>query len=148
MTEMTDGYFDGRDPNSPEPSAERPDKYRLGFQTGRDDMRKMRLRGLPGVPGTVGVSCPGAVGVTGPTTSVGYQLQDSEIVGSTPLPKVRGQSMTESTTEQVQRIITKIETIRAKWNGNPEYALDLDVELLALRMLLLHLALTKPGSSP
>jgi hypothetical protein len=40
MTEMTDGYFDGRDPNSPEPSANRSARYRHGFQMGRDDLRK------------------------------------------------------------------------------------------------------------
>ena len=40
MTEMTDGYFDGRDPTSPAPSANRSASYRHGFQMGRDDLRR------------------------------------------------------------------------------------------------------------
>ena len=40
MTEMTDGYFDGRDPDSPEPSINRSASYRHGFQMGRDDLSR------------------------------------------------------------------------------------------------------------
>lgn len=37
--DMVDGYCDGRDPNSPEPSANRSFSYRHGFANGRDDLR-------------------------------------------------------------------------------------------------------------
>lgn len=36
--EVLEGYHDGRDPNSPEPSANRSASYRFGFQNGRDDL--------------------------------------------------------------------------------------------------------------
>src|SRR6202047_3552001 len=42
-TEMLDGYFDGFDPDSPEPSGNRSASYRHGFWNGRDD-RKGRPR--------------------------------------------------------------------------------------------------------
>ncbi len=35
--EMCEGYFDGRDLSSPEPSANRTFCYRHGFANGRDD---------------------------------------------------------------------------------------------------------------
>lgn len=38
MDETLEGYFDGRDPDSPEPSANRSATYRHGFQNGRDDL--------------------------------------------------------------------------------------------------------------
>jgi hypothetical protein len=38
-SEMTDGYRDGLDPDSPEPSANRTQSYRYGFLNGRDDLR-------------------------------------------------------------------------------------------------------------
>jgi hypothetical protein len=38
--EMVAGYFDGRDPDSPAPSANRSASYRHGFQSGRDDLAK------------------------------------------------------------------------------------------------------------
>jgi hypothetical protein len=41
--EMLDGYFDGLDLNSPEPSGNRSASYRHGFLNGRDD-RKGRPR--------------------------------------------------------------------------------------------------------
>lgn len=37
---MTDGYLDGFDPNSPEPSANRSACYRHGFANGRDDLHR------------------------------------------------------------------------------------------------------------
>jgi hypothetical protein len=37
--EMLDGYFDGLDLNSPEPSGNRSASYRHGFWNGRDDRR-------------------------------------------------------------------------------------------------------------
>ena len=37
--EMIDGYRDGRDPNTPEPSDNRSHSYRHGFANGRDDLR-------------------------------------------------------------------------------------------------------------
>lgn len=37
--EMLQGYLDGHDPNSPEPSANRSHSYRHGFANGRDDLR-------------------------------------------------------------------------------------------------------------
>lgn len=41
--EMAQGYRDGRDANSPEPSSNRSHSYRHGFLNGRDDlMRKPR----------------------------------------------------------------------------------------------------------
>jgi hypothetical protein len=43
--EMTDGYRDGLNPNSPEPSATRTQSYRYGFLNGRDDLRR-KLCGL------------------------------------------------------------------------------------------------------
>lgn len=36
--EMIDGYFDGRDAFSPEPSGNRSFSYRHGFANGRDDL--------------------------------------------------------------------------------------------------------------
>jgi hypothetical protein len=39
-SEMTDGYRDGLDPNSPEPSANRTRSYHYGFLNGRDDLRR------------------------------------------------------------------------------------------------------------
>jgi hypothetical protein len=36
--EMTEGYLDGLDADSPEPSANRSHSYRHGFQSGRDDL--------------------------------------------------------------------------------------------------------------
>jgi len=45
-SEMTDGYHDGLDPDSPEPSASRTQSYRYGFLNGRDELRrKTRVRG-------------------------------------------------------------------------------------------------------
>jgi len=38
--EMIEGYMDGRDPDSPEPSNNRSRAYRHGFQSGRDDLSK------------------------------------------------------------------------------------------------------------
>lgn len=38
--EMVNGYLDGRDPESPEPSDNRSHSYRHGFANGRDDLRK------------------------------------------------------------------------------------------------------------
>lgn len=38
--EMVTGYLDGRDPNNPEPSANRSRSYRHGFQSGRDDLAR------------------------------------------------------------------------------------------------------------
>ena len=38
--EMVAGYFDGRIPDSPEPSANRSRSYRHGFQSGRDDLAR------------------------------------------------------------------------------------------------------------
>ena len=35
---MVEGYIDGLDPNSPEPSANRSHSYRHGFLNGRDDL--------------------------------------------------------------------------------------------------------------
>lgn len=44
-TEMVEGYRDGRDPNSPEPSSNRSHSYRHGFANGRDDLvKKPRAR--------------------------------------------------------------------------------------------------------
>jgi len=37
--EMIQGYRDGLDPDSPEPSANRSSSYRHGFANGRDDRR-------------------------------------------------------------------------------------------------------------
>jgi len=37
--EMLQGYRDGLDPDSPEPSANRSHSYRHGFANGRDDRR-------------------------------------------------------------------------------------------------------------
>lgn len=39
--EMVEGYIDGRDPDNPEPSANRSAAYRHGFQSGRDDLSKL-----------------------------------------------------------------------------------------------------------
>lgn len=36
--EMFDGYIDGLDPNSPDPSDNRSHSYKHGFANGRDDM--------------------------------------------------------------------------------------------------------------
>ena len=38
--EMLEGYRDGLDADSPEPSANRSHSYRHGFANGRDDLRK------------------------------------------------------------------------------------------------------------
>lgn len=38
--EMIDGYMDGRNPDNPEPSANRSRSYRHGFQSGRDDLAR------------------------------------------------------------------------------------------------------------
>lgn len=38
--DMVEGYKDGGDPNSPEPSANRSASYRHGFANGRDDLRR------------------------------------------------------------------------------------------------------------
>jgi hypothetical protein len=37
--DMVEGYLDGFDPSSPEPSANRSRSYRHGFANGRDDRR-------------------------------------------------------------------------------------------------------------
>jgi hypothetical protein len=37
LDEMVEGYLDGRNLNSPEPSANRSASYRHGFANGRDD---------------------------------------------------------------------------------------------------------------
>lgn len=37
LPDMTVGYFDGIDPNSPEPSSNRSHCYIHGFRNGRDD---------------------------------------------------------------------------------------------------------------
>jgi hypothetical protein len=37
---MVEGYLDGLDPNSPEPSSNRTLSYRHGFANGRDDLHK------------------------------------------------------------------------------------------------------------
>lgn len=37
--DMIDGYLDGCDPNSPEPSDNRSRSYKHGFANGRDDLR-------------------------------------------------------------------------------------------------------------
>ena len=42
--EMVEGYLDGRDLSSPEPSANRSHSYRHGFASGRED-RSGRFRG-------------------------------------------------------------------------------------------------------
>lgn len=39
-SEMVQGYFDGRNPDNPEPSANRTRSYRHGFQSGRDDLAR------------------------------------------------------------------------------------------------------------
>jgi hypothetical protein len=36
--EMVEGFFDGYDPNAPEPSANRSASYRHGFANGRNDL--------------------------------------------------------------------------------------------------------------
>lgn len=38
--EMYEGYRDGRNPDSPEPSDNRSRAYRHGFQSGRDDLNR------------------------------------------------------------------------------------------------------------
>jgi hypothetical protein len=38
--DMVAGYFDGRNPDAPEPSSNRSRSYRHGFANGRDDMRR------------------------------------------------------------------------------------------------------------
>lgn len=43
--DMLEGYNDGRNPDSPEPSANRSDSYRHGFQNGRDDLRNQPRAG-------------------------------------------------------------------------------------------------------
>jgi hypothetical protein len=42
--EMVQGYLDGRDPNAPEPSANRSASYRHGFRNGRDEILKLPPR--------------------------------------------------------------------------------------------------------
>jgi hypothetical protein len=39
-SEMVQGYMDGRNPDNPEPSANRSWSYRHGFQSGRDDLAR------------------------------------------------------------------------------------------------------------
>lgn len=48
LDEMVEGYRDGRDPDSPEPSANRSASYVHGFLNGRDDRA-----GSPQAPATV-----------------------------------------------------------------------------------------------
>lgn len=43
--EMTEGYRDGLNPNSPEPAANRTQAYRYGFLNGREELRR-KSRGL------------------------------------------------------------------------------------------------------
>lgn len=38
--EISEGYRDGRNPDSPEPSTNRSHSYRHGFANGRDDLNK------------------------------------------------------------------------------------------------------------
>jgi hypothetical protein len=38
--EMVEGYLDGFDPDSPEPSENRSHSYRHGFANGRDDLNR------------------------------------------------------------------------------------------------------------
>lgn len=38
--DMVEGYCDGRDPSSPEPSSNRSHSYRHGFANGRDDLHR------------------------------------------------------------------------------------------------------------
>lgn len=38
--DMVEGYADGRNPDSPEPSANRSASYRHGFANGRDDLAR------------------------------------------------------------------------------------------------------------
>lgn len=38
--DMVEGYFDGLDRDSPEPSANRSESYRHGFANGRDDLAR------------------------------------------------------------------------------------------------------------
>jgi len=38
LDQMVEGYLDGRNPDNPEPSANRSASYRHGFATGRDDL--------------------------------------------------------------------------------------------------------------
>jgi len=40
IDEMTQGYVDGLNPDTPEPSANRTHSYRHGFANGRDDLRR------------------------------------------------------------------------------------------------------------
>ena len=40
--EMVDGYFDGLDPDAPEPSENRSESYRHGFRSGRADCGRPR----------------------------------------------------------------------------------------------------------
>lgn len=42
--EMVDGYHDGRDPESPEPSENRSASYRHGFRSGRADLGRPRAQ--------------------------------------------------------------------------------------------------------
>ena len=44
--EMVAGYLDGRDPNSPEPSANRSASYRHGFEMGRNDLLNRRTASI------------------------------------------------------------------------------------------------------
>ena len=39
--EMLNGYFDGLDKDSPEPSDNRSHSYRHGFRNGRDDLNRL-----------------------------------------------------------------------------------------------------------
>lgn len=41
--EMVDGYLDGRNADTPEPSANRSQSYRHGWQVGRAEIERRRL---------------------------------------------------------------------------------------------------------
>lgn len=45
LSMVIEGYRDGADPNSPEPSANRSHSYRHGFRMGRNDLHKSPGRG-------------------------------------------------------------------------------------------------------
>jgi hypothetical protein len=42
--EMAEGYRDGLNPKSPEPSADRAQSYRYGFLNGREELRRKSWR--------------------------------------------------------------------------------------------------------
>lgn len=44
--DMAQGYLDGRDPNAPEPSANRSASYRHGFMVGRNEIKSGPFRPL------------------------------------------------------------------------------------------------------